>query len=316
TWSVNLVWINSTQVIGRSSYYVQKMMAENRPGYNFKTEITPRPEKPLLLNADGCVGVGTWRTQTEYKDFKITASDGKTEKPATGDWVKQNGEWTISDNLVAQTSDKTMTSLMWNKPFTGAYTFELKARITGGDEGFLICFGMTDQNKKGYLFNIGGWMNTLTALEKVYNGTTAGILSEQIPHTLEKDKWYDIRIVVTAQDAALWIDGVLKIKYKPTSQLRQFAIGGYDEAAGEVIVKVVNADEIPWNSSIKIINSSQVSSFGEVITLSAKSLEDENSFEEPLKISPVIKGFDKFSAEFIYEFEPASFTILKIKVTK
>lgn len=316
TWPVNLIWINTTQVMGRSSYYVQKMMAENKPAYNLHTDLTPRPEKPLLLQADGCAGVGTWMTQSEYKDVTVTTSDGKTAKPATGEWLKLNGEWTLSDSLVAQTSDETMTSLIWDKPFTGDYTLELKARITGGSEGFLISFGMSGQNKKGYLFNIGGWLNSQTALEKVFNGTTAGILSEQVPHTLEKGRWYDIKVIVTAQDAALWIDGALKIKYKPTSQLRQFAISGYDEVAGEVIIKVVNADETPWNSSVKIGNGGPVSSEGEVITLSSKSLEDENSFENPLKISPYVSKFDKFSSSFEYRFEPCSFTILRIKVAR
>ena len=36
SWSTNLIWIDSDQVLGRSSYYVQKMAAENRPTYNIK----------------------------------------------------------------------------------------------------------------------------------------------------------------------------------------------------------------------------------------------------------------------------------------
>ncbi len=316
TWPVNLIWINSTQVIGRSSYYVQKMMAENKPDYNLKTELIPRSEKPASFLADGRLGVGTWRTQSEYKDFIITTADGKTEKPAIGEWEKINGEWTISDSTVSQTSDKTMTNLVWNKPLSGKYTLELKARITGGSEGFLICFGLSGQNNNGYLFNIGGWMNTLTALEKVQGGTTAGILGEQLPQTLEKDRWYKIKVEVNSKNATLWIDGVPIIKYKPTNPLHQFAVSGYNEKNGEVVLKVVNADDAPWISSVNISNAGRVESTGEVITLSADSLEDENSFGQPLKISPVSQTYSGFSSTFQYAFEARSFTILKIKVAK
>ncbi len=316
TWPVNLIWINNMQVVGRSSYYVQKMMAENKPAYNLQTEITPRPLQPVALEADGCVGAGTWQTQTEYKDFEITSSDGKIEKPTIQEWLKLNEEWTITENLVSQNSDNTMTGLIWNKPFNGDYTYKLKARKTGGDEGFLIYFGMTDQNKKGFLFNIGGWGNTQTALEKVQRGRTAGSISERIPQTIEKDKWYDIKIVKSAEDISLWMDGVFILKYKPISPLHQFAISGYDEKSGEIIIKVVNADETPWLSSIKINNSSKTTPDGEIITLSASSLKDENSFEAPLKISPKVEKYSEFSSVFAYEFKPCSFTVLRIKAVK
>lgn len=33
-WPTNLIWFDSEQVVGRGSYYVQKMAVENRPTYN------------------------------------------------------------------------------------------------------------------------------------------------------------------------------------------------------------------------------------------------------------------------------------------
>lgn len=39
-WATNLIWLDADQVVGRSSYYVQKMFAENRPTYNVKTTHT------------------------------------------------------------------------------------------------------------------------------------------------------------------------------------------------------------------------------------------------------------------------------------
>lgn len=173
TWPVNLIWIDNLQVVGRSSYYVQQMMGDNLPSWNLPAQVTPRPTLPGKTDADGAVGVGTWVTQAEYKDVKITAANGNVQHPALKDLVKQSEGWTITDSLAKQQSDASMAAAVFNTPVTGDYTLELKARKTGGNEGFLVLFGITDDNKKGYLVNIGGWGNTLTAIERVANGTTS-----------------------------------------------------------------------------------------------------------------------------------------------
>ena len=316
TWPVNLIWIDNMQVVGRTSYYVQKMVSENRPAYNLATSITPRAAKSFPLLADGSFGVGTWQTQTEYKDFKVTTQDNRVEIPVVADWAKQSGEWAFSDNLVAQNSNGNMTGLMLNKTYSGNYTFELKARKTNGNEGFLIYLGMSDKNQKGFLFNIGGWGNTQTGMEKIEGGTTAGIVSEQLPFAVETNKWYDLKIVRSNDNISLWIDGKEFINYKPMSPLHQFAVSGFDQKNGEVIIKVVNADETPWHPSIKISNCGIVTPEGEVVTLSTANLKEENSYEEPLKISPKSSRYTKFSKDFDYEFGAGSFTILKIKASR
>jgi alpha-N-arabinofuranosidase len=38
-WPVNMMMLNNHQVVGRSSYYVQKMYAQNRPSYNLETHL-------------------------------------------------------------------------------------------------------------------------------------------------------------------------------------------------------------------------------------------------------------------------------------
>ncbi len=317
TWPVNLIWIDNAQVVGRSSYYVQQMVAQNKPTFNLATTITPQPEMPITLIADGFFGVGTWQTQSEYKDFKLTTSDNKVIQPAISDWEKGKGQWNLSDSLIAQHSNLDMTQAICNREsFSGDYTFELKARKTNGNEGFLIYFGMSNENQTGYLFNIGGWGNTQTAMERIEGGHTVGIVSEQLPFAVETNKWYSLKIVRSKQNVSLWIDGKEFIHYKSVSALHQFSVAGYDEKSGEVIIKVVNADEQSWRSSIKINNSGKVTADGEVIVLAASNLKDENSYQQPLKISPKSTKYDKFSEAFDYEFAPGSFTILRIKVRK
>jgi alpha-L-arabinofuranosidase len=316
TWPVNLIWVDNAQVVGRSSYYVQQMVAQNKPTYNLQTSVTPRQNLPLPLDANGYVGVGTWSTQSEYKDFKITTTENNTDLPLTADWIKQSGDWTVSDSLMSQHSSGNLTQLINTKHrYSGTYTYELKARKRSGNEGFLIYFGMSDQYKDGYVFNIGGWANTLTGLEKIEQGT-AGLVSEQVPFSVDVNKWYSIKIVRTLQDISLFIDGVEILKYKAVTPLHQFSVAGYDEKSGEMILKVVNADEQPWRSTVKIKNSGKILAEGEVIALAAGFLKDENSYQQPLKISPKSTKYANFSESFDYEFAPASFTILRIKVNK
>jgi alpha-L-arabinofuranosidase len=100
----------------------------------------------------------------------------------------------------------------------------------------------------------------------------------------------------------------------PSDSLRQFAVAGLDEQKGEIVIKVVNAVEKPWRSGIKITGGKKIMRKGEVVTLAASSLADENSYTEPQRISPVATEFGGFSDDFIYDFKPCSLTVLRLKV--
>lgn len=73
SWAVNLIWLDTDQVLGRSSYYVQQMAAENRPTYNVKSNMTMSTPRIADYN-EGRFGFGSWHTQVEFKDVKLTRS--------------------------------------------------------------------------------------------------------------------------------------------------------------------------------------------------------------------------------------------------
>ena len=315
-WSVNLIWVDNEKVLGRSSYYVQKMFAENMPTYNLGTQLTGNQVLKQPALREGMVGFGTWDTQAEYKDVKITDAKGKTHDKA--DWSFMKGKWDFTDGVASQLSDQTMTMALWkNSPVGKKYTIEAKARKTGGKEGFFIYFGMSEDGKDGYVFNVAGWGNTKTALESIRKGDTSSPHSEMVAHKLETGRWYDLKVVVGEKEAELFVDGVSIVKYELEPETtRIYSVAGYDEAAGEVVVKVVNAEETPFTASLKLDNVSKVQKAGKVITLASQSPEDENSFDEPTKISPIETAYDGFAKSFDYKFEPNSFTILRIKASK
>lgn len=73
-WPTNLIWFDSHRVMGRSSYHVQKMYAENRPDYNTATEF----EQPRSgVQVSGRIGLGGWNTDNEYRELKVTLPDGQ-----------------------------------------------------------------------------------------------------------------------------------------------------------------------------------------------------------------------------------------------
>ena len=291
-WATNLIWIDTDQVMGRSSYYVQKMYAENRPTYNIAssaTTITP----DSVEYAGGAIGLGVWDTEAEYKDIRIT----------------EDGQTTTLPDLAHATE---VLSKLYEGTYGNQFTLELKARKISGDEGFLIFFGMSPDGKQGYRFNIGGWGNNTTALQQLY-AQGDQVVSRNIPHHIEANRWYDLRVELTPRVAKLYVDGELIIDNLLQPIPQKFLASGYDEETGEVIIKFINSADEAQVIDFTLEGVTNVSSSGRAITLKADDLGDENSMENPTKIVPVEREYNKFGQTFSYKFPKYSFTILRVK---
>ena len=313
-WPCNLIHINSTEVYGRASYYVQQLMAENRPDYNvFVSETTTegeaRPFRP------GTIGLGSYATHCEYKDISIRKSDGTVQKVDVSQLTQKKGTWTVNGETISQTSDEPLTMTVLPGFESDNYMLELKARKTEGREGFFIYYGLDSNGQNGYAANIAGWNNQTTAFQPIRRGRTNDVLGRQVPQSVETDKWYDIKLVVTPTVVTLSVDGKEIATAKPTALTRQFCQTGYDQQKGELVVKVVNATEQPYKREFQIDGAANVMPTGKVITISGNANE-ENTFEQPTKLAPQTIVFGKFGKQFSYEFKPMSFNILRIKVNK
>src|SRR5579862_1356230 len=116
----------------------------------------------------GMVGVGTWATQAEFKDIKVTKGDrtlfaSDFAKGLQG-WQTMRGKWEVKEGALRQTSNEENTRALIGEPNWSDYTLTLKARKLGGNEGFLILFGIPEANFKSW-WNIGGWGNTRYGIE-------------------------------------------------------------------------------------------------------------------------------------------------------
>lgn len=312
SWAVNLIWLDTDQVLGRSSYYVQQMAAENRPTYNVKSNLTMGTPQPLEYEA-GRFGFGSWNTQVEFKDVKVTEEDGTAVNLDLNSVADKKGAWMLENGVLSQTSLETPTRYIVDGFSSNRFTLECQVRKVGGHEGFFLYFGLSQDDKKGFVYNVAGWNNQSTAVEGVSDGQTTGVVGDRVSQSLENNKWYDVKLVVTPQKSELYMDGKLIVAYAPETTPLQFFSSGYDEATGELIVKVVNAEAEAYPLRVKLDGVSQVEKMGKVISLSAASDMDENSFEEPKKIYPQESEFKGFGKSFDYTFPPFSYTILRVK---
>ncbi len=164
--------------------------------------------------AKGTIGLGTWKTQAEYKEIEVTAgekvlyrSDFATE--AKG-WTPTGGEWAVVSGAYRQNAKgENLRSILKLPELSEAtdYTVHLKARKISGNEGFLVFFHVTGDDF--YMLNLGGWSNTGYAIK--HNGTWIG---KSVRGKIDAGRWYDIRIELTGPRIQCFMDGapVLDIK--------------------------------------------------------------------------------------------------------
>jgi len=313
-WPCNLIHINSSEVYGRASYYVQQMAAENRPTYNIYVSETTTAGEAQPFRAGG-IGLGSYATQCEYKDIRVTTANGQTQTINVSQFQNRRGEWKVEGDVIRQTSNEQLTMTLLPGFSSDNYTLQLKARKLGGMEGFFIYYGMDENGRNGFAANIAGWNNRTTAIQPIQRGRTNDVLGRRANQTVETNKWYDVKIAVTPMAVTLYVDGQEMTVARPAAHTRHFCQTGYDEQTGELIIKVVNGTDQAYRRSFTIDGARNVLPTGKVITLSGDA-NDENTFEQPTKLAPCTTLFGKFGKHFDYEFSPMSFTIMRVKVSK
>lgn len=310
-WPTNLIWFDSHRVMGRSSYHVQKMYAENRPDYNTATEF----EQPRNgVQVSGRIGLGGWNTDNEYRELKVTLPDGRViEADMERGWTPKGGTWSAADGTLSQEGPEVMRWSIWDSPeeFSDC-SISVKARKKSGDEGFILYFGM--QGETGYVLNIGGWGNQTTAFQHMV-GADMPQIPNNIAQQVETGRWYDIRIDIHGDSFTYSLDGKRMLEAR-IEQSRQYVVSGYDETTGEAVIKFVNATEKPFTAGIELAGAESVGRTGKAIVLTSGDPSDENSLDNPGKVVPEERVYRGFSDRFTYTFDPWSFTVLRIKVQK
>jgi hypothetical protein len=180
-----------------------------------KEVVLPFEFKDMALKSGlhGGVGVGTWETTAQFKDIEVVGSDGKTLFKADfadgmAKWQSVRGQWEGAKGVLTQSSRAVDCQTFVGEDTWANYTYSLKAKRTGGTEGFLIMFA-AENNLNMIRWNIGGWGNTRTAVEYFRVGGKTEISGSAVGLRVENDKWYDIKIEIRGGVAQLYFDGKL-----------------------------------------------------------------------------------------------------------
>ena len=131
---------------------------------------------------------------------------------------------------------------------------------------------------------------------------------------METDHWYDIKVEVKGSSVKCWLNGRLVHDLKNTLATTRglFASASKDNQTGEVILKVVNAASNATETDINLAGLTSLPAEVRAIVLTSDNATDENSLEEPLKVSPKPFTIKAGSATLRHTFPGNSLTVLRL----
>ncbi len=311
-WSPDMIDYNASAVYCTPSYYVQKLFATNIGTINI-----PVNDSLCRKAADitGAIGLGTWSTSANYSNITVKNGLGTTvfsdDFTNTTNWTPGIGTWAASANIYTQSSTSLTNCRSIGATITDSvYTYSLRARKTGGGEGFLIVFGYKDSNNF-YWWNIGGWGNTQHAIERSVNGTKSNLISAA--GSISTNVWYNVRIEVTKSKVLCYLNDVLIHSLK-TDQPLLYTAASLNESDNKLYVKVINpsASDVTSALNLKGVNTTFT---GQAAVLTSASGLDENSLATPTNVAPVTTSLGTVSSNFNYTFKANSVTIMQLNVT-
>ncbi len=156
------------------------------------------------------VMLGSWNTQVEFDDLKVASGTNvfladSFDTQASG-WRRLSGDWQVTGGVCRQTSDAAPALMEFAVTNAATnYMVSVRARKTGGAEGFLIGFGARDE-QNFYWLNLGGWNDTVSKLEKSVDGER-GPIGSNANITIESGHWYDVKVEVNGRQIRCFLDG-------------------------------------------------------------------------------------------------------------
>jgi alpha-L-arabinofuranosidase len=311
-WNPDAIVFDAAHVYGTPSYHVQALFANHRA--DTILPLTLDSPQSLSRPKRGMVGVATWSTQAEFKDVKVVGKDGAVllqsdfSKDMTG-WSTRGGTWEVKDGALRQTGGGNGVRALAGDASWTDYTLTLKARKSGGAEGFLVLFQNANLAEKHW-WNIGGWGNSRHALE------CAGVSDQGVNGSIETGRWYDIKVEINGPSIKCHLDGKLVHDVKRGGSKSLFGVAGLSADRSEVILKVVNTGKEPMPTTVTLDGIGQVEPAARVIVLAGKSADDENSFEQPRNLVPIESTIAEVSGSFKHTFPAYSVTVMRVKPKK
>jgi alpha-L-arabinofuranosidase len=309
-WPINLINFDSQGWYGLPSYYVQQLFAQNQGTVALPVKVEG---VPLLAFYDkGGLGFGTSNNSAEFKDLKVLAPDGHIlfQSDFTkdiDDWQKTAGEWEVKDGVLRQSATTVNASVFFGDKSWTDYTVTFKGRKISGENGIQIYF--RNQNKEDQMrWEIGCNKNTGFTLDN-------GFSKQIIPGSIETERWYDIKVEVKGGTIKGYLDGKL-IQEIATPNLKTSSIcvsAANDELTGDIILKVVNTAPGTVKTEINLSGAEKLAGKGKSIVLTSANALDENTMEQPTKVSPKTENVKFSGTALTRSFPGNSLTILRLE---
>ena len=163
-------------------------------------------------------------------------------------------------------------------------------------------------------WNVGGWNNSRTAVQKTEHGASREMgMAKNVK--VDLDRWYDIKIETKGRQIRCYLDGELVTEVTdepPQPAFPMYATASRDEASGDIILKVVNADHQPRPMDIDLKGIEHVSKSAELEVLAGQP-DDVNTLENPRRVAPVKSTIDNASTSFNHVFPALSVSVIRLK---
>ena len=325
-WAPDLIWFNNQTSFGSVNYYVQKLFSTNQGSALLSSKLSGA-EIPMS-DLGGKVGLGTWCTAAKFDNVKVVSNEtGRTLGCDNfsihnfwWNWKKLGGgSWEISGGKLVQPSvdypGNTISgrSVMFGDDKWTNYTYTFEATKLEGAEGFFIPFLIEDENNM-FLWNIGGWGNTRSALQRVRDGVkTDALLGTVNDFRVEDGVSYKIKIEVNGCNIKGYIDGELQFDYTvdPGTNAEAYQVVSTDKS-GDVIIKLVNVTGSNRTFAIDLAGMSSIGSTAKVYQVAGNDLSDENTLGDTQKCKMVEFTVDGVSESFNYTVPQYSATVIRI----
>jgi alpha-L-arabinofuranosidase len=321
-WPTNLIGYDNLTSFGSPSYWAQVMINQNRGDFVLptKTGVT-ETQMGAAPAPHGRIGVGTWHTNSEFKDIVVSATGPNAATAqlfkadlsgGTKDWTFTGGKWATRDLAIKPPGANASTWAVAGDPVWTDYTVTLKARKISGQEGFLILFH--DVDAENFIWwNLGGWGDTRTQFEATCDDAREPFGPES-NFKVETGRWYDIKVEVAGHHFRGYVDGKLvsEADEKPVEvRTPFFAEASYIKASGEAVLKVVNMSVGPITANIDL-NGADVGPAGKATVLTSADARDQNTIAEPTKVIPHDGPVTGTGPSFLWTFPAHSFTLMRI----
>lgn len=282
-WKPDMIWFDNHQAYGTANYYVQKLFINHQGDDRIELEMTGIDDS-VTIQDDPKGGFGL-RTEP---DTVVRYSQIMIEDIQNGTIWKDSEVYFVGDNveqyISADPDARVVTEdILLHTVESDRYIITVKGEMLYGRRGFMLQYGNRDE-KNRYQWEIGGWQNMDSALTQDIAGRNSCLT--QSSFTVAADREYELKLEIEGRHLRAYIDGELihEIHHAPVKIEPLYTAASIDRQSGDVIVKLVNVQKRPIDTVLHMEGIEQAK--GTAYIMSGFALKDENSFAEPLKVSP------------------------------